>query len=158
MYYVTTASSVCFKLQNQHLQSKLLNNLCSSNSSSNLVLVLCPIFFILFSKSLTTLKKFKIDEVKVCPRARVRARACVCVCVSLTSDSSETIKVIIINNKTCQGSCIRPCIKPWDSLLLFQTGWRTWTKKTRPLGGGVLIIFISTLIFIQGHTEWQIVY
>ena len=58
----------------------------------------------LFSKSLTTWKKMKINEDKVCPCvcvcARACVRACVCVrasvCVSLASDSSETIEVIII--------------------------------------------------------------
>ena len=74
-------------------------------------------FVFLVSKSLTTLKKFKIHEAKVC--------VCVCVCVSLASDSSDTIKVIIVKH---------------DMMTAFNMGMHY-----------VLIIF--TLTFIQGHTD-----
>ena len=47
---------------------------------------------VLFPKSVTTLKKFKIDEANVC----LSVCLSVSVCVSHASDSSETIEVIII--------------------------------------------------------------
>ena len=47
---------------------------------------------VLFPKSVTTLKKFKIDEANVC----LSVCLSVSVCVSPASDSSETIEVIII--------------------------------------------------------------
>ena len=52
----------------------------------------------LFSKSLTTLKKFQIDEAKVCLSVGLS------VCVSLASDSSEAIEVIVVKLDTVTAS------------------------------------------------------
>ena len=96
--------------------------------------VVGPLLF-LFSKPLTTLKKFKIDEAKVCLCACVCVCVCVCcvcvcarvrvcVCVSLANDSSETIKVTIIKLGTVTTS----------DILLHH------------------VLMILTVTFIQGHT------
>ena len=66
-------------------------------------------------QSLTTFKMFKIDEAKVY----------LCVCVSLTSDSSETVEVIIIKLGTVTAS----------------------DMVTHHM------LSILTLTFIQGHTD-----
>ena len=85
----------------------------------------------LFLKLLTTLKVFKIDEIKVC----VCMCVCVCVCAHtrefLTCDSSETVKVISIKLGMVTASDMRMH----------------------------RVLIILTLTFIQGHTHRiQIVY
>ena len=55
----------------------------------------------MFSMSLTTLKKSKIDKAKFC----VCVHVCVSVCVVITSNSSETVEVITVKLGT--GDCLR---------------------------------------------------